>query len=196
VTTLQLRYWRNGELLLRHALDVTTRNTLAEFSLGTLLMKERKTDEALEHLDRAVQFSPDFAEAHACIADLESSRGKFRESIDEYHKALYYRPALPGVLNNLAWLLATNEDPDIRDGGEAVRFAERACELTDHRVTVYIGTLAAAYAEAGRYPDAVRAAERACASARAANETDLLEKNTALLERYRAGQPYHEKREP
>jgi hypothetical protein len=59
-------------------------------------------------------------------------------------------------------------------------------------VTLLVGTLAAAYAEAGRYDDAVAAAQKACALATAAGERDLLEKNRKLLALYRAHQPYHE----
>jgi hypothetical protein len=96
------------------------------------------------------------------------------------------------VLNNLAWLLATCPDAHLRDGVQAVKYAERACELTHHGVTVLVGTLAAAYAEAGRYDDAVAAAQKACALATAAGERDLLERNRELLALYRAHQPYHE----
>ena len=59
-------------------------------------------------------------------------------------------------------------------------------------MTPLVGTLAAAYAEAGRYDDAIAAAEKACALATAAGEQELLEKNRKLLALYRAHLPYHE----
>jgi hypothetical protein len=59
-------------------------------------------------------------------------------------------------------------------------------------VTTLVGTLAAAYAEAGRYDDAIVTAQKACALAEKSGEQDLLEKNQKLLELYRAHQPYHE----
>jgi hypothetical protein len=96
------------------------------------------------------------------------------------------------VLNNLAWLLATGPDAHLRDGVQAVKYARRACELTHYGVTLFVGTLAAAYAEAGRYDDAMAAAQKACALATAAGERDLLERNQKLLVLYRAHQPYHE----
>jgi hypothetical protein len=95
-------------------------------------------------------------------------------------------------MNNLAWILATNEDPDVRDSAEAVRLAEGACALTRRQVALFVGTLAAAYADAGRFDDAVKAAQEACATATAAGETRLAEKNRQLLELYRAGKPYRE----
>jgi hypothetical protein len=96
------------------------------------------------------------------------------------------------VLNNLAWLLATSPDAHIRDGVQAVKYAKHACELTHYDVTLLIGTLAASYAEAGQYDDAIGAAQKACALAKAAGEQTLLEKNQKLLALYRAHKPYHE----
>jgi hypothetical protein len=73
-----------------------------------------------------------------------------------------------------------------------VTLAERACQLTGNRQPFLLGTLAAAYAEAGRFPDAVATAQRAIDLATAAGQPDIAARNRELLELYRAGQPYHE----
>jgi hypothetical protein len=96
------------------------------------------------------------------------------------------------ALNNLAWLLAANRDAAVRNGAEAVNLAERACKLSDYKTPVFIGTLAAAYAEAGRFGDAVTTAEKARDLALAAGEKVTADKNSELLELYRAGRAYHE----
>ena len=96
------------------------------------------------------------------------------------------------ALNNLAWILAANSSDALRNGAEAVRLAERACELSEHREPVLLGTLAAAYAEAGRFGEAVKTAEKACDLATAGDLKDVAAKNTELLELYRAGKPYRE----
>jgi len=114
------------------------------------------------------------------------------EAIVQFQTALQIKPDSVDVLNNLAWLLATGPDAQLRDGVQAVQYAGRACELTHHGVTPLVGTLAAAYAEAGRFDDAIATAQKACALATAAGEKDLLEKNQKLLVLYRAHQPYHE----
>ena len=75
---------------------------------------------------------------------------------------------------------------------EAVRFAEKACQLTDYRVITMVGTLAAAYAEAGRFEEAVSTGEQARALALEVGQTDLAERNAQLMELYRAHRPYHE----
>jgi hypothetical protein len=102
----------------------------------------------------------------------------------------------PELLNNLAWQLATSADPKTRDGNDAVKFAERACELTQYHVTVMVGTLAAAYAEAGRFNDAVATAQKACALATKLKQPELLKRNQELLDLYRRHQPYHEAATP
>lgn len=94
--------------------------------------------------------------------------------------------------NNLAWTLATSPEATDRDGTLAVKLAVRACERTLYQKTVMIGTLAAAYAEAGRFEEAISTAQKACASASELKELDLLAKNQKLLELYLKHQPYRE----
>ena len=95
-------------------------------------------------------------------------------------------------MNNLAWTLATSGEAGLRDGAQAVQYAKRACELTHYQETVPVGTLAAAYAEAGRFDEAIATAQRACTLAEKSGEPELLKRNQELLELYRAHQPYHE----
>jgi Flp pilus assembly protein TadD len=90
------------------------------------------------------------------------------------------------ALNNLAWALATSPRAEIRDGPRAVSLARHACELTQFRKTLFLGTLAAAQAEAGNFDAAVATAQKACELAVENGETNLLQKNQELLERYRA----------
>ena len=100
------------------------------------------------------------------------------------------------TLNNLAWLLATCPDAHLRDGVQAVQYAERACELTHSGVTILVGTLAAAYAEAGRFEEAVATAQKACALASRTGDPELLKRNQELLALYLKHQPYHEAATP
>jgi Flp pilus assembly protein TadD len=164
----------------------------AHNNLGSVLLKIGNVDEAITHYQKALQIKPDNAVIHNNLGNALLQKGNVDEAIAHYQTALQIKPDSPDVLNNLAWLLATSPDAHIRDGVQAVQYAERACELTHYGVTLLVGTLAAAYAEAGRFDDAMTAAEKACALATAAGERDLLEKNRKLLALYRARQPYHE----
>jgi tetratricopeptide (TPR) repeat protein len=132
------------------------------------------------------------AVAYNKAGDLLSAFGRTGQAIAEYRQALFVFPNLVPVLNNLAWILATDRDATNRNGAEAVQLAERACTLTDRQIPVLVGTLAAAYAEAGRFKEAIETAQQARALAQAAGQLDVAEKNRQLLELYQSGQSYRQ----
>ncbi len=134
--------------------------------------------------------------AHFALAQACASSGDVTEAIRQYREGLRLKPENSDALNNLAWILATQADPTLRNGAEAVQLAQNACELTHHRRPMLIGTLAAAYAEAGRYSDAVATAQKARELALAEGKKELADKNQELLELYQAGKPYHEPAQP
>jgi len=94
-------------------------------------------------------------------------------------------------MNNLAWALATCPDPAVRNPAEAIQLAERA-RASAPRSPSYLDTLAAAYAAAGRFPDAVAAARQAVALAEAAGPTDAAARFRLRFDLYRTNQPFHE----
>jgi tetratricopeptide (TPR) repeat protein len=192
LTRSQVRYWKNGETLFSHALAVTTNNLTAELILGSALTDNGKLPEAMAHFEAALRLDPKYADAHGKLAYILAGQGKFSEAVQHYRQALETKPDLPEALNNLAWILATHLDAQFRNGAEAVRLAERACQLTKNQKTIYIGTLAAAYAEAGRFPEAIATAKKAEANALTWKEKDLAEKNRQLIELYKANKPYRE----
>jgi tetratricopeptide (TPR) repeat protein len=99
-------------------------------------------------------------------------------AVPHYRQAVQLSPNSAIYLNDLAWLLATHPDADIRNGPEAVTLAEKAVELTHGTQAAFLGTLAAAYAEVGRFPEAIAAAEKALDRARAAGQSQVAEANT------------------
>jgi hypothetical protein len=113
-------------------------------------------------------------------------------SIGCYMANAKFAPIDPSVNNNLAWSFATSPDPTKRNGAKAVELAEDACRQTEHEVTIMVGTLAAAYAEAGRFDKAIATAQEACTLAAKNGETNLLQKNQTFLSLYLHHMPYHE----
>jgi peptidoglycan/LPS O-acetylase OafA/YrhL len=101
-------------------------------------------------------------------------------------------PPEPVEANNLAWSLATSPDATKRNGALAVKLAEDACLQTQCRITAMVGTLAAAYAEAGRFDEAIFTAQQACKLAEKNGETNLLQINQKLLALYQNHQPYRD----
>jgi len=167
-------------------------NAEAHASLAMGLARQGKNREAMAHLTEALRIKPGEAQFHYQLANALKEEKRTAEAVAQYREALRLKPNSVLALNNLAWILATDGDAAIRNGTEAVRDAERVCELTGRRHASFLGTLAAAYAETGRFPEAVTAVEKAIELATAADQKDLVATNQKLLELYRASQPYHE----
>src|ERR1039458_6957020 len=163
----------------------------AHYLLAQALQAQGKLEEALEQYSEVLRQQPE-AEAHAKMGELLAELGRSQEAIVHYREALRLQPDLWPVLNNLAWILATDPNPANRDGQAAVRLAEHACVVTGQREPWVEGTLAASYAEAGRFAEAVTTAEKAVLLAEQTHQTELAARNRKLIELYRAGKPYHE----
>ena len=194
LTNRQTGYWQNSVTLFSHSLAVTGDNARAHSNLGLALAVEGKTEESIQHLQETLRLNPEHAIAHWAVGSGRSTQGRFEEAIQHYETAISLKPDFPEALNDLAWLRATHPDSNYRNGAAAVELAERSCQLTKQQEPMFIGTLAAAYAEAGRFEDAVKTAERAKALAGAMGQKELAEKNRELIELYRQGKPFHEAR--
>ena len=176
----------------RKAIQINPNFSKALNNLGGTLLHQGRIDEAIENFRKAIQINPNFSEALDNLGVALATKGRFDEAIENYRKAIQINPNFSEALNNLAWVLAASPDDELRNGAEAVRLAERACELTHNGEPSFIGTLAAAYAECGRFPEAVTTAEKAEQLATDAGLAAVAAKNRQLLELYRAGKPYHE----
>jgi Flp pilus assembly protein TadD len=177
----------------RAAIRLKPADPLAHKHFADALCRQGRNREAIHHLHLALSLSakPD-VQARLNLAGLLFQTGHASQSAEQFRKVLSLNPDWPEPLNNLAWLLATCSDDAVRDGTEAIRHAERACRLTAFEQTEMISTLAAAYAEGGRYAEAVTTAELAVRLQTANGETRLANINNQLLPLYRAGMPYHE----
>lgn len=177
------------------ALSLNANTHEVHFRLGQEWMKRGQLDAAIASFTEALRCDPASAETHFELgAALARQQGHGKEAISHYREALQLDPDLLVALNNLAWLLAVSPGADVRNGAEAVLLAERACERTGYRETDFIGTLAAAYAEAGQFDKAVETAQKACALASSLGQTVLVARNLELLQRYKNREPYHERK--
>jgi tetratricopeptide (TPR) repeat protein len=162
----------------------------AHFNLGLALEKLGRTTEAISHYEQALRVKPDFTAAHYNLGDALLRAGKVQEAIGHYEQALRIKPHNPEALNNLAWLLATQAPAGSADPVRAVALAEQAGKLSGNRVAAYLDTLAAAYAAAGRFSDAIATAQRAVELARSGGQPQLAEKIESRLQLYRNGHAY------
>jgi Flp pilus assembly protein TadD len=158
-------------------------------NLASALAATGRLDEAIENYRQAIQINSNDPEACIYLGMTLGQLDRDREAITSYRAALKLNSDLPDALNNLALILATSSDDGLRSGPEAVQLAERARQLTQYHQPLFIETLAAAYAEAGRFQEAQAAATKAGQLALDAGLTDQAARAQRLLELYRAGQP-------
>jgi len=160
----------------------------AHFNLAVVLMWLGKWPEAVEHFEQALRIRPDSAEVHYYLGIALERTGNVQEGIVHYEQALRIKPDYPKAQNGLAWRLATVTD--FGDPVWAVTLAEAACKLTNNRVAAYLDTLAAAYAAAGRFDDAVDTAQKAIQLADSTAQTQLASEIKMRLELYRSDRAY------
>lgn len=169
------------------------------------LLAHSRSDEARTLLRKALELSPSdvtarelltetetrAAEAHKTSGDAFLRKGRFGEAINEYETALEIAPDLVSALNNFAWLLSTCPDPSLRNGPKALDMAQKADQLAAGKNPTFLRTLAAAYAENGRFNDAIEAAQRASQLATAQGNFALANKLGKDLDFYRNNFPLH-----
>ena len=160
------------------------------------LSKPLKNQEARQRLGTARNwFGVNYAETEGKLASMLAIAGRDSEAYEHFCNAkggigAYYTNAI--TANNFAWLLATASDSHLRNGYEAVQLALMACEATHYEDPSMLGTLGAAYAEAGRFDEAIVAGRKARQLALETGQKDIASKNEELLQWYEAGKAYHE----
>ena len=133
----------------------------AYFNLGLVQARHGQIDKAIADYRKALELKPDFAEAHFNLGLALAGRGEVDSAIAHYQKALEIKPAFVEMHNNLAWLRATCPAAALRNGAEAIEHAQWANQLCGGRQPELLDTLAAAQAEAGRFPEAAATAHKA-----------------------------------
>jgi tetratricopeptide (TPR) repeat protein len=145
---------------------------------------------AAGHLARAVELAPGRPEYRRAYAETLKQLGRYTEALAQYEAVLAARPDDVNALLNAAWMRATLPDARARDGAEAVRMAEHARDVAGGPVAVLEAACAAAYAEAGRWGDAIAAADRAVERARAGGSAAEADEYARQRAAYRAGRPW------
>jgi tetratricopeptide (TPR) repeat protein len=177
-----------AESHLREALRLKPDSAEGQADLGAALCAQGKVDEGIPHLERALAIQPDYVAASRDLGEAYASRGQFRLAARYYARALDQRPDDVALLNRLGWILATAADETSRDGARAIALAERAVRLTNQQDVESLDTLAVAYAEAGRFNEAIAMGGEALALARRKGHQDIVPELERRLAAYQARQ--------
>jgi tetratricopeptide (TPR) repeat protein len=177
------------------SISINPSNPSTHFNLGNLLLYHTtELDSAILHLEkcleieRAAEVWQENIYAHYDLGIALCKKGRIEESVSHYQKALEIQPGFAEARNNLVWILATSPVNAIRNGAKALDLALESDRLDDHNPAV-LRNLAAAYAEAGRFPEAVETAQRAYSISIVQADATLAESLLEDMKLYQAGKP-------
>jgi len=173
---------------LQTAIELDPKNARRRSEMATVLFLVKKLDGACRQFQKSLDLDPSRYETRVVYAKALAARGDFGPAVTQLHKAMVDDPNNPRRANDLAWMLAVCPQADVRDGARALRLAERACAVTRHRDPLFLSTLAAAYAETGKFREAVATATKALDLARP-QDRRLAQTIRQHLDLYRAGKP-------
>ena len=176
----------------RAALRINLDFAAGHFNLANALMGQGKLRDAESEQRAALRINPAYADARCNLGAALAAQGRSDEAIVQYRKVLRQNPGWLPAMGRLAWLLATDADAANRKPVEAVSLAERLCSATGFQQPATLDVLAAAYASAGRFPDAIQTAQKAEELALAQSFTDLARQIQGRLSLYRENHPYRE----
>jgi tetratricopeptide (TPR) repeat protein len=194
---IQDTYWRDSETLWTRTLAVTSQNDVAHASLADLLLQHNRIDEAIAHSEEALRIRPRNANAHDTLALGLFRRERVVEAVAHWKESLEIRPDGMNAQANLAWVLATSPDASLRDGAKAVELAKKVIERTGHandvNTVIVLRTLAAGYAEIGRFTEAIETAQQASQLAIAQGNSALIEDLQSNIANYRRNLPLRDR---
>jgi spermidine synthase len=177
----------------RRVLAIMPNDAQTLFSLADALASSGQYDEAINQYRRLLKIRPQSAEAATGLAMILSGRGRFAEAASLFRQAMETQPNVVEFQRNWAWLRATCPIATLRNGEDAVEHALLATRLCAAGQPEALDALAAAYAEAGRFPEALNAAHRALELAQQQNKPALADSVRAQIALYQAGKPFHER---
>ncbi|WP_442505951.1 tetratricopeptide repeat protein [Novipirellula sp. SH528] len=190
---------------MKSLVDRDPTSIMRQLQLANLYLRDDRPRQAIETLSAVLDRDPKNASVLRSRADALLSVGEHADAVADYERAAKVADEdsveLPGILNNLAWVLATSPNDELRDGERAVKYGKRAAELTEFKEAHILSTLAAGYAESGDFEKAIQWSSKAVELGEKDVELGENEESVQInqlkqeLENYRNNKPWREKQE-
>jgi tetratricopeptide (TPR) repeat protein len=164
----------------------------AQNNLGNVMARKGNFKTAVYHYNEALKINPNYAGAYYNLGKIDANQGKIEDAILHYRKALILNPIMTEALYNLSWIFATHKNKKFRDDKEAIRLAEELCRITQNNQPLALDALAAAYAETGRYDDAVLTAKKGLKLSLLSGPKELVLGLKKRLRLYQEKRPYRQ----
>jgi tetratricopeptide (TPR) repeat protein len=166
----------------------------AQNNLGIALLQKGNAAEAVPHFLKALEVDPKQTQTYYGLGGALYAQGKVREALARWREGLRTDPNSLPLLNQVAWVLATCPRASVRNGPEAVRLAERAVKAAPAPDPDLLDALAAAYAEVGRFPQAIETAHQALELAIQQNMQPLIDGLKTRIALYESKSPFRDAR--
>jgi tetratricopeptide (TPR) repeat protein len=174
------------------AIKLNPKHVNAYYKRGIIEKRKKRYDKAISDYTIAIKLNPGFAYAYNNRGNVWDGQGRYDKAIADYTKAIALNPEDAKAYSNLAWVLATCPEEKHRNGKRAVALAEKASGIK--KAAHILDTLAAAYAEAEMFREAVKTQEEAIARLQQAREKEEgIAEFHKRLESYRHSKPWREK---
>jgi len=174
---------------LQAAVDLRPENAPAHDNLAKALLKKGQVAEAMVHYRKFLELEPANVEARNTLGTALIQQGRVREAIDQWQEALAIQPENGNAASNLAWVFAACTDDSIRDGAHSAQLGEKALRISGGKIPMIYKVLAAAYAESGRFADAVETAQRGAELATSQGNFALAAELESSIALYQSGRP-------
>ncbi len=172
------------------ALEIQPDDVETRYELGSALLQKGQFEDAIARYQEVLARKPDHLQANTNLGNLLLQKGETARAIAQYEKSLAIAPRDLTAQTDLAWVLATCSDETLRNGRKALELALNANELSDGKDPFVLHSLAAAYAEVGQFPSAIRTGEEALPLASENKNQALTNALLKELDSYKAGMPY------
>ena len=170
------------------------RNQLGDalIKFGCVLFQKGQMNQAVAPLQEGLQIHPANVVACNYLGFIFLRQGQAGEAVGNFQKALELQPNNADAHKYLAWILAACPEASVRNGARAIELAQQAEQLSGGQDPALITILAAAYAEAGRFPDAMTTAQKALALATAQTNTAVADALRIQIGCYEKGAPFRD----
>ncbi len=182
--------------LFEKAIEEVPTLVAAHRGLAGVRRLQKRVDDAIAELETVLRLAPEDAAAHAELATDYLSLKDARSAVAHYRLALRLHPRLSVTednykwANNLAWLLATEPDANLRDGTEAMHWVQQVCQLQHFQEPEALDTLAVAHAELGQFGEAIEVSQQAIKLA--AGNPRFIKSVENRIKLYESSQPFRQ----
>jgi tetratricopeptide (TPR) repeat protein len=177
---------------LRASLDLDPNSVNAMNNLASALFEMGRTDEAIQWVNKAIEQEPEFAGSYDHLGRLLLRADRNEEALKAYENAMHQFPHDQTLALQLAWMLATSSESNLRNPKKSFQLADGVCKRNKYTDPQCLYVLAAAYADTGDFAGAIKLASRADQMAMMAGQTELSNQIKGHLKSYEEGKPIRE----